>query len=77
MTNEDKKDLLDEGTQLAYQYIKVHRLDGNMTLPEADALAAEWAAKVYELLDGLVNDEFTRIEAAAQQSESLEERRVA
>lgn len=77
MTNEDKKDLLDEGAQLAYQHIKVNRLDGNMTLPEVDALAAEWAVKVYELLDGLVNDEFTRIEAAAQQAESLEERRVA
>lgn len=70
MTNEDKKDLLDEGAQLAYQYIKVHRLDGNKTNEESDKLAAEWAVKIDSLLNGLVNDEFTRIEAAAQAAES-------
>lgn len=77
MTNEDKKDLLDEGAQLAYQYITLTRLNGNMSNAEADALAQQWAVKVDALLNGLVDDQFTKIEERAQQAEGLDERRVA
>lgn len=73
MTTEDKKDLHEISAQLTYQAILFSRLNGVLTNSQWDAKAEELAHKVDAYLDGLITEEFQKIEVAAEQAAEHQE----
>jgi hypothetical protein len=66
MNKEERRDLHEESTQLAYQAIKFSPLFRLLTNDQADALAEELANKVDVRLAVLIDEELDRIEAKAE-----------
>lgn len=62
MTPDERTELLQDASDLAYAHIRFSGLWRELTNEEWEQLAWEHAGKIVELLESLVNERFTQIE---------------
>ena len=67
MTGDERKELKRDAESLAYTHIRFSGLYRELTSEQWERLAKEHAEKVVGLLEGLVDEEFTRIESKQEE----------